>query len=337
MNGPARRSKALPALASQYQPKKSPARPAPSFPVPSQRSLKRADERARREAARAAKQAILNPIAPPAPLPASPDLERILLTPEFAMQLLEHNSLNRPVSDGHVGRIARQIIEGKWKYNGDTIKISTEQEVLDGQHRLWAIIEAQMAVETVIVYGIERAAFSTIDTVRRLRTGGDTIALNGVKNYRNQIAGALGWLLRWQKGMLETYKVAENRVENCDIEAAFEQHPGLQRAAEAAMKVRTVANPAVIAFAYYVMSNRNQEIADQFLDVLRDPTSTALSHPFFRLRNYFLADRQKKKDPVMSIALIFKAANLVNHGREVTNLSWRSQGSNPEAYPILQI
>jgi hypothetical protein len=336
MNGPARKFK--PATFQRPEAKKSPpAPPAGSAAERSLRSRKRADERARREAAKAAKQTILNPSAPPQPLPVSQELERILLTPEFAVQLLEHNSSNRPVTDGHVGRIARQIIEGKWKYNGDTIKISTDQEVLDGQHRLWAIIEAQIAVETVIVYGIEREAFSTIDTVRRLRSGGDTIALNGVRNYRNQIASALGWLLRWQKGVLETYKVAENRVENCDIEAAFEQHPGMQRAAEAAMKVRVVANPAVIAFAYYVMSNRNQGIADQFLDVLRDPTSTALSHPFFRLRNYFLADRQKQKDPVMSIALIFKAANLVKQRRQVTTLAWRSQGSNPEAYPVLQI
>jgi hypothetical protein len=333
MSGRVRKLK-VPLASAFHQARKSP--PAPPA-TPSLRSRKRADDRAKRERARLAKQAILNPTAPPAPLPASQELERILLTPEFATQLLEHNASNRPLSDAHVGRIARQIIDGKWKYNGDTIKISTEQEVLDGQHRLWAVIEAQIPIDTVIVYGIERDAFSTIDTVRRLRTGGDTIALNGVRNYRNQIAGALGWLIRWQNGVLETYKVAENKVENSDIETAFEHHPGIQRAAEAAMKLRTVANPSVLAFAYYVMSSRNQEIADQLLDVLRDPTATNLSHPFFRLRNYFVLDRTKQKDPVVSIALIFKAANLVKQGRQVTNLQWRSQGASPEAYPILQI
>jgi len=52
-----------------------------------------------------------------------------------------------------VERIAKQIRQGKWKYNGDTIKIAATGDVLDGQHRLWAIIESKTAVETVIVYG----------------------------------------------------------------------------------------------------------------------------------------------------------------------------------------
>ena len=87
----------------------------------------------------------------------------ILLTPEEATRLLEHNTLNRPLNDTHVKRIATQIIEGKWRFIGDTIKISDDDAVLDGQHRLWAVVESKISVETILVKGIKREAFATID------------------------------------------------------------------------------------------------------------------------------------------------------------------------------
>jgi hypothetical protein len=264
--------------------------------------------------------------------------QKITLTPQRATELLERNMLNRPLSDQHTQRIARQIIGGHWRYNGDTIKISTTGDVLDGQHRLWAIIEANIAVDTVIVYGIEPEAFATIDTVRRLRSGGDTIALSGQRAYRNQIAGALGWLLRYERGVIEAHRMPANRIENSDIQIAYGEHPGIERAVNAAMKARLVANPALTGFAYYVMSTVNPHIAETFIGAMIDPGALAVTHPFFQLRAYFLESKAKKiKDPVMSIALTFKAANLIVAGREVSQLRWVNQGQKPEPFPKLDI
>jgi hypothetical protein len=201
-------------------------------------------------------------------MPGHDQPEIITLTPEEAAKLLNSNTLNRPLSDQHVQRIARQIIDGKWKFNGDTIKISVDNAVLDGQHRLWAVMEAKIPVETIIVRGIERDAFATIDTLRKIRTGSDTIALSGTLRHRQIIAPALSWMLRWQRGVLESYRAPENRIENSDIEEAFKAHPGMERAANDAMRVRSIGNPSIIAFAYYVMSNKNEEIAQQFMSIL---------------------------------------------------------------------
>ncbi len=95
----------------------------------------------------------------------------ITLTPEMAMSLLEANQNNRPLNHQHVDRIANQITKGKWKFNGDTIKLATNRDVLDGQHRLWAVVEAKQPIETAIIYDIEPEAFATIDTLRKPRSG----------------------------------------------------------------------------------------------------------------------------------------------------------------------
>lgn len=267
----------------------------------------------------------------------APKTEIVVVTPQMATQLLEHNQLNRPLRDNHVQRIARQIIEGKWKFNGDTIKIADTGDVLDGQHRLWAVIESKRTIETVLVRGVERDAFATIDTIRAPRSGGDTLALNGAERYRNIMASALGWLIRWNRGVLETYREPTNRIENSEIEAYFAENPRIISAVERAAKLRKVANPAIMGFVFYAAFNRNNPLADRMMDTLEDPTGVAISDPFFRLRSYFLADHHKVKDPIVSIAVCFKSLNAAYRAQKMQSLTWRNQGKSPEAFPKLEI
>ena len=260
----------------------------------------------------------------------------VTVTPEEAMALLEMNGSNRPLIDQHVKRIARQIVDGKWRFNGDTIKISSNNDILDGQHRLWAIIEAKIAVETIVVRGIEPDAFATIDTLRRPRSGSDVLALLGATNSRSTISVALQWLTRWQRKVLETYRAPINRIENSDIEQAYRDNPGIARAAEAASRLRGLANPGLIAFFYFVLTNRNPDLAERMMHTLENPAGVGINDPFFRLRAYFTSDKARK-DPLTTIVYMIKAANAAYENRELKNLSWRNQGSFAEPFPTLNV
>lgn len=260
----------------------------------------------------------------------------VTITPDEAMQLLEYNQQNRPLNQQHVHRIARQILDGKWKFNGDTIKISTSNDILDGQHRLWAIVEAKMPVETILVRGIQPEAFATIDTLRKSRSGSDILSLIGVTNYRSTISGALQWLIRWQRKTLLEYKAPANRLENSDIEAAYHNNGGIARAAERCTKLRSVANPALLTFYYYVLSNRNPDLAERMIFAMENPAGLGINDPFYKLRVHFLAS-DKRKDPISTIALMIKAANAAYEGREVKALKWIGQGTLAEQFPTLSI
>lgn len=276
--------------------------------------------------------------AVPKALPkASTEPRRVLLTPEMAGELLEANQHNRPLSDAHVNRIAAQIASGRWRFNGDTIKIAEGGDVLDGQHRLWAIIEAKTPVETILIHGIAREAFATIDTIRKSRSLGDTVALSGTTRHRSMIGAALAWLIRWQRHTLENYKAPQNRVENSDVERALLDNPGIIPAVERAAKLRAVANPALIAFLYYLVVNRNAELADRMFETLKDPAGVGINDPFFRLRGYFTADHHKRKEPLVTIAIAIKAINAAAVNSRVHNLHWRQQGRTPEEFPTLKV
>ncbi len=261
----------------------------------------------------------------------------MMVTPEMALSLLDHNKVNRPLSDLHVRRIARQITASRWKFNGDTIKISDTGNVLDGQHRLWAIAESGIAVETIVIYGVPEDAFSTIDTTRKMRTGGDVVALSGQLRYRAAISTALTWLLRWQRGILEDYRAPQNRIENYDIEDAWAAHPEMVRAVEQATKIRGVVTPSLMGFIYYITASKNSDLADRMMNTLENPAAVAASDPFFTLRTYLMGVRGTRKDAVSVIAICFKAINAAHQGKRPSVLRWKSQGKSAEAFPKLEI
>lgn len=265
-------------------------------------------------------------------------IETIMLTPERAAELLEHNTLNRPLSQLHVERLARQIVAGKWKFNGDTIKIAATGDVLDGQHRLWAVIEAKKTVETLLVHGVDRDAFTTIDTLRKPRSGADVIALNGQMRYRNVIASALMWMLRWQRDMLESYQAAHNKIENSDIEEAFAAHgAGITRAAERTRNSRELVNQSLLCFLYYILANRDADLAERMMDTLEDPAGVATTDPFFKLRSYFTTNHHRRKEPLVVIALAIKAINAAHRNEKIGALTWKNQGSKVEEFPLLMV
>lgn len=260
-------------------------------------------------------------------------LEIIILGPEKAMELLENNKINRPISQPHVNRIADQIRAKKWRFNGNSIKISEDGEIVDGQHRLWAVIEAKRPVETMIFYGVQRDAFATLDTLQKLRNGADMLSLNGVTDYRREAAAALAWLIRWQR---DTLQGAKSRTENSEIEEAYANHPGILQAVERASKaVKGMASPSLFGFLFYIMANRDAEIAERMLDTLEDPAGVSINDPFFRLRQYLTSERFKRRRPVVTMALAIKCANAAKAGKQMDRPNWRNQGEKPEPFPKL--
>lgn len=66
----------------------------------------------------------------------------IMLTRELAEFLLAHNEGNRKIKVGKLNSVISDIREDRWRFNGDTIKVSTTGRLIDGQTRLTAFVEA---------------------------------------------------------------------------------------------------------------------------------------------------------------------------------------------------
>ena len=85
------------------------------------------------------------------------------VTPEDAQKILRGNTINRTIRASWVSTLARAIKAGDWNTTHQGIAIATDGTLLDGQHRLMAIIEANKAVKMMVTTGMDRDVFRHID------------------------------------------------------------------------------------------------------------------------------------------------------------------------------
>lgn len=102
------------------------------------------------------------------------------ITPEEAKNLLIKNKKNRPLNDRTVSYYADQMKRGKWKLNGEGLQFGEGGALINGQHRLQAVIKAGVPIDFLIVYNVPDEAFTTFDQ-QRTRTAGDIFSLEGIK------------------------------------------------------------------------------------------------------------------------------------------------------------
>lgn len=121
-------------------------------------------------------------LSDPTPTPVvEPAATVRLVTPEMAATWLqpEVNVGNRPLREGHVAMLAREMAEGRWQFNADPIRLSVKGRLVDGQHRLTAQLGAGLSLQHLVVTNLPDDVQSTIDTGAR-RTAGDILGMQGL-------------------------------------------------------------------------------------------------------------------------------------------------------------
>jgi len=112
-----------------------------------------------------------------------------LITPGYAKQLLEKNTINRRPCLPVINDYARQMAAGLWnEETGESIKIASNGLLLDGQQRLMALIKANVELKFLVVDELDIDVFSVIDSGKK-RSSGDVFYTSGITNANNIAAG----------------------------------------------------------------------------------------------------------------------------------------------------
>ena len=107
--------------------------------------------------------------------------EKELITPSKAKTYLEANTNNRNVKDRHVLKLSNEMKSGRWKQDtAETIKISKTGRILDGQHRLMAVIQSGVSIYFHVAKGLNEEVFDVIDTGSN-RSAADVFKINHAK------------------------------------------------------------------------------------------------------------------------------------------------------------
>jgi len=138
---------------------------------------------------------------------AKPTAERIMLTPELAQYLLDHNygsekhlahlefhdikggiRQNRHLSMARSQEIARIIAHKHWKFTFDAIRIGKSGYMIDGQHRTMGVTIAKRPIDTIVAYGLDDVVIESIDRTRP-RSYSDTLKIRGKGKNAGRMSG----------------------------------------------------------------------------------------------------------------------------------------------------
>lgn len=259
------------------------------------------------------------------------------VTPELAKQWLERNAHNRPLSDALVITYAVDMLDGRWQYNGDAIRFDTDGNLIDGQHRLKACLEAGVTFETDVIFGLAPEAIRTID-IGKARTAGHIAHLEGVQNAATCCAVATLIVLH-QKYGIQCLNDPRCQPTKPQVVEASRNLPGIEAAVtKARLLGRKIAAPRIIGFCYWVFAQQNRELAERFFDELAHGLNLSPDNPVYHLRERLLANRRAKaKLPQLEIvALFFKAWIAYRDNRPLRRLFWKTDGPAPEKFPDIR-
>lgn len=99
----------------------------------------------------------------------------------IARRRLQRNESNRNINQRLVERYRADMAAGDWSFTGEAIKFSVDGQLLDGQHRLNGVVEADANVLMLVVRGLDRDAQDVMDTGRK-RSAADMLQMHGTSN-----------------------------------------------------------------------------------------------------------------------------------------------------------
>lgn len=253
-------------------------------------------------------------------------LTQTIVTPELAAAMLEKNNNNRPLNRHHVAFLSRQMKNGSWMLNGDTICLSGDS-LIDGQHRLRAVIDSGVDVEMVIVTGVSDDAFKTKDT-GRTRKASDVLAISGYKD-TSCMAAVIKLLNQYYSKKCVCMSgggyAGNDKLTNADVLELAEKYEGLYESIKLAYRARNIAPKAALASAHFIFSQIDSELADKFINNIADGSMLEYGDPAltFRNRMFKLKSTHQSKSQIRAghiLALLIKAWNRLREGKQCVTL-----------------
>ena len=264
---------------------------------------------------------------------AYPSLRIREIDPELAALWLMRNKHNRPVRERTVLEYAKAMQSGQWMMNGDAIRFDTSDNILDGQHRLMAIVESGVTITSIVISGLQPEVFQTIDRGAK-RSIGDMLHVQGETDV-NVLGGALGVLWSYEHEGWDSTGGTPSSI--ADLRGLLERHPGIRDSLYFGRKVfgARLMSPSVAVAMHYIFHCKDAVLADTFFERLGDGVDLDRTSPIRFLRERLMANATSKSKLQRNElkALVVIAWNYTRDNRAMHQLRWRSKGPNAESFP----
>lgn len=261
-----------------------------------------------------------------------------VINKERAAHYLTLNRNNRPINTKRVIQYVTEMKSGKWKEGtGEGLKISKEGFLIDGQHRLTAIVAADVSIQMLVVYDLEQDIFDVLDTGRN-RGANDVFALKDIPS-SNRIVSVLKEYRAFKMGKFYKITALDNNANTnaALLEAYFLTPEKYQENSRAAGRYYASFNGLLsatnIGSFLLLFSEKNPAAAEDFFDQLCGKTLT-VSPAIESLKSFLLKDKLalRKSSTKLKYAVIIKAWNFYRLGKTVKYLKF---AEDQEDFPTI--
>lgn len=263
-------------------------------------------------------------------------LEQVDVTPTLAQEWLEKNTSNRPLRETTVNRYARDMRRGNWKESGDPIRFATDGSLMDGQHRLKAVVQSKATIPMYVATEVDTSVMEALDTGVK-RTLSDLLHWKGETN-TNHLAAAIRLGYRWQHELLFTYG---NHMSHAEALDWYSHNPGIKEhfttAARISKKLK-VPLPVLATFmhrAYLI----DPDEAQGFMDQVEYGENVIKGDPTYALRNWVFnqatARHGHRPRSEHYLAMFVKAWNFFVKGEPAQIIVFKRGGIAKEDMPDL--
>jgi hypothetical protein len=257
------------------------------------------------------------------------------VTPEKAREWTARNTSNRPLRVQFVAQLARDMKAGNWDVNGETVKIADDGTLLDGQHRLYACIRAEVPFDTFVITGLPREVQRTMDAGAKRKVS-DHLALAGEKNAA-ALAAVARWALIWTRGGRGRVG-GDMEPTHAELLAFIDAEPRLRDASDFAIRARSdlrSVRPSVFGLSWLIFTGINDIEAQVFFDRVRDGADISVGHPVhtLRARIWRAREMEERLTEHEQLALFVMAWNHFRAGSSVARLQLPKGGLNAKNFP----
>ncbi len=252
---------------------------------------------------------------------AKPTFTVTPVDPDTARRWLGYNLKNRKLFPSTWTRYARDMAAGNWQFTGEPIKFDTNGNLIDGQHRLLAIIDSGTTVLLPVVRGLQSQSQDVMDTGRK-RSAADMLAMRGRENAA-LLAATAKWAVLFDRGHLYVDRKLQH-VTHAEILEYTQDNAVLREAITFADTVRKQIDmrPSLLAASIYLTSRVDAESSHEFYGRLADGVGLEEGSPILALRSRLrqIKDNRAGVEPEAILSLNLRAWNAWRDGRHLASI-----------------
>lgn len=210
----------------------------------------------------------------------------VQLTPAVARRMIERNTHNRKISEKVIQKYEAEIRAGEWRLTPGGIGFNDRGELVDGQHRLHAIVRANQTTPMLITLGLPSSSQEKVDRQRR-RTLFDALYLAGLATNRQEVEIATCLTRRMVRS--ESGVVPSDSMVKQTLDCHLEHIRIVVAAMKGERKTRGLCQASFLSAAVLY-----HEIAPdkclEFLEGVRTGAMLTQDHPAMRMRRFLLGE-----------------------------------------------